>query len=395
MDLIYPEVDFSSAAFRASASASEGDGGLAPGRLVFAADAEDFAGRPFAEVLAAIVGRAPDGRAAAPAAENVGGPSVVSLVHAAQMLEGEGAEVSFHGAAGADAVGGELRALLSRTPLDCSALERRPGRTPSTCVLSDPRWDSGRGERCFVNDIGVADSYGPADLGDRFFDSELVALGGTALVPRLHEGLDGVLTEARRRGALTVVNTVFDFRAERRDRSAPWPLGGSRSAPLRGPGPAASYSACDLLVMDRDEALRLSGEREIIAAAAAFRSSGVGAFAITRGGESVLAWAGNGRFKPMAMREFRVLRPPQGTGSSRGDTTGCGDTFAGGIIASLAEQLKAGRDGLDLDEALSWGIAAGAFTLGILGGTYYESRRGEKRELVTSRREAWLAQERK
>ena len=91
MDLIYPEVDFSSAAFRAAASGNEGDGALAPGRLVFAADAEAFAGRPFAEVLADIVGRAPDGGPASPAAENVGGPSVVSLVHAAQMLEGEGA----------------------------------------------------------------------------------------------------------------------------------------------------------------------------------------------------------------------------------------------------------------------------------------------------------------
>ena len=150
MDILYPDADFSSDAFAAARSRSEGDGGLSPGRLVFAGDAERFMGRPFPETLAAIGG--PE-----PAAENVGGPSVVALVHAAQMLEGEDIPVVFHGATGGDQTGRELRERLARTPLDVSGLETRPGRTPSTFVLSDPTWDGGRGERCFVNDIGAAE----------------------------------------------------------------------------------------------------------------------------------------------------------------------------------------------------------------------------------------------
>jgi sugar/nucleoside kinase (ribokinase family) len=396
MDLLYPAADFSSPAFVSARSRREGDGGLSPGKLVFAEDAERFTGRPFVETLSGIVGGADDG---AEASKNVGGPSVVSLIHAAQMLEGEDAVVSYYGATGDDDLGRELRSLLGRTSLDLSRLTSRKGASPSTFVLSDPRWDSGRGERCFVNRIGAASEYGPKDLGDDFFDADIVALGGTALVPALHEGLPGLLSETRRRGALAIVNTVFDYRAERADPLGPWPLGGSLPGTPRTDG--ESYASCDLLVMDRDEALRLSGTRELRAALGFFQSSGVGAFAITRGGESVLAWAGKGRFEAMGLREFpvseRASRARSASASAKatggGDTTGCGDNFAGGIIAALAMQIKyaRGRE-LDLADAISWGIAAGAFTLGILGGTYYESRPGEKRELVASYRDDWLLQ---
>jgi sugar/nucleoside kinase (ribokinase family) len=316
------------------------------------------------------------------------------------MLEGEDAVVSYYGATGNDEVGRNLRAMLSRTCLDVSRLETRAGRTPSTFVLSDPDWDGGRGERCFVNEIGAAEAYGPEDLGADFFGADIVALGGTALVPRIHEGLPGILARARSRGALTFVNTVFDFHAERRNGGGAWPLGGlACGAP--GPGPMESYRSCDLLVMDRDEALRLSGEREIDAALRFFESSGVGAFAITRGGDGVLAWARDGRFAPMSLRELPVsarAARERVRERARGDTTGCGDAFAGGVIAACALQMKAasgGRKGaarLDLVDAVAWGIAAGAFTLGILGGTYCESRPCEKRELVSSYHDDWLAQ---
>jgi sugar/nucleoside kinase (ribokinase family) len=387
MDILYPRVDFSSDAFEAARSRREGDGGLSPGRLVFAEDAERYTGRPFAETLGAVLGT---GEVPPPAAENVGGPSVVALVHAAQMLEEESVNVSFHGTTGDDALGQELRALLARTPLDATRLAERPGRTSSTFVLSDPDWDGGRGERCFVNDIGAAEAYGADDLEADFFAADIVALGGTALVPTLHAGLPGILGRAHPLGALTMVNTVFDFRAERRDGVGAWPLGGL--SPVEGrPGPMEAYRACDLLVMDRDEALRLSGERELDMALRFFETSGVGAFAITRGGDTVLAWAGEGRFAPMSLIELPVSERASRE-RSKGDTTGCGDAFAGGIIAALALQIDGGLRSLDLRDAVSWGIAAGAFTLGILGGTYYESRPGEKRELVSSYRDAWLTQ---
>ncbi len=381
MDLIYPRVDFSSEDFGALLSKSEGDGGLAPGGLCFAQDAESFArrsGRPGLEAALAELGRG------GPAAVSIGGPSIVSLIHAAQMLEGGDAVVSFAGALGEDETGRRLRSLLAGTGLDLSRLRPGTGRTPSTYVLSDPSWDGGRGERCFINDIGASADFGPAELDGEFLGSDIVAFGGTALVPGIHAALPDLLSRARSAGALTIVNTVFDFLAERRHPGRPWALGGA--AP--GPGPAESYRDCDLLIMDRDEAARLSGRPDPRSAADFFRESGVSAFAITRGPESVLAWSGGGRFGRLGPVEIPVLEVDP-SAREKGDTTGCGDAFAGGTIAALAAQMaRGGGSGLDLAEAISWGVAAGAFTLSILGGVYYEPRPGEKREKVAAIRAA-------
>jgi len=68
----------------------------------------------------------------------------------------------------------------------------------------------------------------------------------------------------------------------------------------------------------------------------------------------------------------------------RGDTTGCGDNFAGGVLASLAMQLEAGgkKGGLDPVEACSWAVASGGFCCFYYGGTWHERVPGEKRALV-------------
>ena len=60
-------------------SLRRGDGGLTPGQLVFNEEFVAFAGSPFETVLNQITGgKAPDKR-------NIGGPSIVSLIHAAQL----------------------------------------------------------------------------------------------------------------------------------------------------------------------------------------------------------------------------------------------------------------------------------------------------------------------
>jgi hypothetical protein len=59
MDIIYPGIDFSGPAFSRFRSRSDGDGGLAPGRLVFTDDAERFALRPIPEILAEITSGLP------------------------------------------------------------------------------------------------------------------------------------------------------------------------------------------------------------------------------------------------------------------------------------------------------------------------------------------------
>ena len=86
-DFLYNHVSFESNTFRKYSSLKPGDGGLCPGKLVFTEELEKFAGRSYQEILEDLIGkRKPD-------ALNVGGPSLVSLVHASQMLDKKDFEV--------------------------------------------------------------------------------------------------------------------------------------------------------------------------------------------------------------------------------------------------------------------------------------------------------------
>jgi hypothetical protein len=65
-----------------------------------------------------------------------------------------------------------------------------------------------------------------------------------------------------------------------------------------------------------------------------------------------------------------------------GDTTGCGDNFVGGVIASIVDQRHKGIAHPDLREACSWGIVSGGYTCFYIGGTWFEDKPGEKLERI-------------
>jgi sugar/nucleoside kinase (ribokinase family) len=76
-----------------------------------------------------------------------------------------------------------------------------------------------------------------------------------------------------------------------------------------------------------------------------------------------------------------------------GDTTGCGDNFAGGIISSLAMQLKNRKKGqLNFTEAISWGVSAGGNCCFTVGGTYLEAAPFELRNKIQEIREDFIRQ---
>ncbi|MFW5828329.1 MAG: carbohydrate kinase family protein, partial [Alkalispirochaeta sp.] len=254
MDYLSTGIDFSGPAFDRYRSRTPGDGGLVPGQLVFAEGLERFAGIPYQDVLAEITAQSP------PPSKNLGGPSVVALVHAAQLLQPAGIPVSFYGVRGDDSVGGDVASIVSKTPLHWDHYVQEPGHTPFTHALSDPTWDNGAGERSFVNSTGVAADFHAADIDDSFFDHSIAAFGGTALVPALHAELHQPVRRARNRGALTVVNTVYDFLNESRNPHRPWPIGDSEE----------TYRNTDLLIVDAEEARRLSGSETAEAAAGRF-----------------------------------------------------------------------------------------------------------------------------
>ncbi len=374
LDYIYGQVDFESAAFQRYRSRTHGDSGLEPGKLSFTEDFEAFTGRKLDAALGEITAGKPVD------AVNIGGPSIVAMIHAAQILDPARFAIRYVGAVGADEEGVELRRQLARTPLGNATLAElivKSERTPRTVVLSDPRFDHGRGERSFINTIGASGQLGEDDLDAEFFAADLVAFGGTAITPGLHDRLDRLLARAKQNSAFTVVNTVYDFRAQQQNPTGRWPLGASDD----------SYRLTDLLLTDLEEALRLSGSETLDDTLAFFIAQGVGAVIVTNGSRDVALRIASERYKPCAASRLPVSQAIVAELAAhperKGDTTGCGDNFVGGVIADVARQLEAGAAQIDLTEAIAWGAVSGGLACFSFGGVYYEAQPGEKLAMMT------------
>jgi len=371
-DYLYTDVKFDSPQFLKYQSHQTGDGGLTPGRLVFTEELEKFSGIPYSEIFSEITGDQ------VPEAFNIGGPGLVSLINTAQLLNNEDFEVHFYGGTGDDDTAALIDQLVRKTPLNIDHYRKISAKkTPFTDVLSDVTYDNHQGERTFINNIGAAWDYSPELLGEDFFSADIVCFGGTALVPQIHDNLTALLKRARQNRCLTVVNTVFDFRNEKKNPGQPWPLVDTPE----------DYQLIDLLIMDCEESLKISGTKSIDEAAAYFTRRKIGAFIITNGSKELWTYSNGDLFekteltkRPVSQKvALDIARNP----ASKWDTTGCGDNFAGGVIASLAWQLKAKASGkMKLEEAVAWGVASGGFACFYVGGTFLEKEKGEKFKII-------------
>jgi sugar/nucleoside kinase (ribokinase family) len=385
VDRLYNKIDFQSKTFAGYLSQQKGDGGLTPGQLVFKEEFDKYSGQDFMSALPELTGGRP------PEKLNVGGPCIVALIHAAQITVDQDVTFHFYGCGGQDEDGDFLLSSLKKTPVNIDRYSLiKDAITPSTIVLSDPGHDNGNGERIFINTIGAAWNYTPQQLDEAFFDSDVVVFGGTALVPTIHDHLEELLEKAKSKGCFTIVNTVFDFRNEKANSDKKWPLGKTEK----------SYEYIDLLITDSDEALRLSGKTTQAEAMAFFKEQGAGAVVITNGARDISLYSSGKCFAETALTTMPVseaVTQELKKGHS-GDTTGCGDNFAGGLIASVVSQyVETGRapslapsrapslqqQPLDLIEACRWGIVSGGYTCFYVGGTFFEQHIGEKRELLT------------
>jgi sugar/nucleoside kinase (ribokinase family) len=364
VDRIYPDIRFEDPLVQPFLSRRDGDGGLFPGRLVFAEQFETFSGKGLEDAVREI------SQGKTEAILNVGGPSIVALIHASQLLSGRGSEVRFFGTLGNDSLADFLRNKLGQTPVIPQKLRSVDKATASTIVLSDPSYHEGQGERAFINDIGSSWEMFPHDLDEHFYEADIVVFGGTALVPHLHDHLSDLLERAKEEECLTVVNTVYDFRNEFARPGMRWPMGDSDR----------SYGLIDLLITDKEEAQRLSGMEEADQCARFFMDQGVSALIITCGTRDTLAWSSGKHFEVLPLSTFPIsadlakeLRTFRG-----GDTTGCGDNFVGGVLASLGWQHLEERGKFNLKECLEWGTVSGGYCCFHVGGTLLESKPGEK-----------------
>jgi len=368
IDNLYGRVDFTRPYYGELLSREAGDGGLTTGGLVFSEALTEFAGTEYTAVLEKLTGvNAPD-------SSNIGGPGIVAVLHAAQVNDNPDIRFRFAGVLGNDDNGRRFRELLTRTgfPLNDYTVKELP--TPSTDVLSDPDHGHGSGERTFISTIGAAGAYDPDSLPDNFFDAEVLAFGGTALVPLIHDALDDLCRRGQEFGAFVLVNTAYDFRNEAKVKGRPWPL-------------VEDYRNIDLLVVDQEEALKISGRGDAHQAMQWFLDKGCRAIIITRGIDDVLFAVGtDSRFaspERTSLPTSRYADEVVAKCTHPRDTTGCGDNFVGGVLASVADQLAAEGDApLNLVDAVKSGVASGSLALTCLGGVYYEERPGDKRKAL-------------
>ena len=376
VDYLYQPVCFTDTVFKQYASGQSGDGGLSPGKLVFKDEFEKFSGEDYMKAREQIT------RGKPPVTLNIGGPSIVSLIHAAQMLVNEPAEVYFYGSKGRDEGAAFIEEQLLKTPLKTGKYKIANQYTPFTDVLSDPDYDNGHGERIFINNIGAAWELFPEDLDDSFFDSNMIVFGGTALAPYIHLSLLELLKKAKDKKAVTIVNTVYDFLNEKTNPEKAWPLGRS----------VETYNYIDILITDMEEALRLSGRQTVDEAMDFFGKTDVGAVIVTHGTHPVHYFS-RGKLFIAASGSKPVSEKVKNTAERAGDTTGCGDNFVGGIIASVAKQLiHQSCQPVNLEEAIALGVISGGYACFYHGGTFYEDYPGQKKEWMEPYYQDYLRQ---
>jgi len=368
IDRILNPVDFNSEVFKNYKSMKPGDGGIVPGHLVFADDLVKFRGKSLNEIINEITSEKTTEEI------SIGGPGIVSFIHAAQMSCHLKSEYSFYGFKPVDDMGAKLSELVKKVPVKYFEIAESSKNTPRTEVLVDPIYNDGSGERVFINEIGAAWDIIPEKISDEFYEADITIFGGTALVPNIHDKLDDLLKKAKSKGCITIVNTVFDFRNEQLNPDTKWPIGKSDE----------TYKFIDLLITDHAEALRLSGTSEIEDALAFFKTKHVKSLMITNGVKPLILYSKGGIFKDseslkMPVSEY-VLNDKNS--AKTGDTTGCGDNFVGGVIYSIVDQIVQGTDKPDIFEAACWGIVSGGFATYYNGGTYYEKEKGEKFKMI-------------
>ena len=376
LDYLYTNISFQSPALESFWSRSPGDGGMSPGKLVFAEDLARYAGVEEDRLQDLLTeGVSPD-------KVNLGGPGIIPLVHCAQVLRDW--ECSFYGFSSGREDFAPLNDIVEKLPVDYVNLASE-GAVPTTVVLSDPSHHGGAGERTFVNRLGSADLVDPDGLPDELFQAEIVLWGGTGLVPPLHDALAPLSRKVKEAGGLNIVGTVYDFRNEAKSHIDPWPLGTPEDP---------AYPWIDLLICDQEEAFRLSGSDSLDSSVRFFQNAGLKSVIITRGKDETLVFSlGSAVFMDCPLSYMPVSawvdRDLAAHPEKRGDTTGCGDNFMGGVLTSLARQME--NEGLlDLKAAAVEGICAGGLALYSKGGCFVESRPGEKEDLMKPVREDYI-----
>jgi sugar/nucleoside kinase (ribokinase family) len=250
-------------------------------------------------------------------------------LNTASALAKLGLRAAVAGKVGHDALGHFVLGLLRERGIGAGGVLRDPGApTSATVVLVDSR-----GERTFLHLPGANGALRAEELdAELLFSGRALHVAGSLVMPALDgEPTARILREARDRGLLTSLDTVFDATG-RWERVRP-------SLPL-----------LDLFTPGLQEARALTGEHEPPRIATWLRGRGVRELALTMGADGCYA-AGEG------FEGFLDPVPVEAV-----DGTGSGDAFAAGLLyGKLA--------GFSFERAARFANAVGALATTAVGAT--------------------------
>jgi sugar/nucleoside kinase (ribokinase family) len=260
-------------------------------------------------------------------------------LNTASALAKLGLRAAVAGKVGQDALGDFLLDLLRERGVGTDGVLRDPGApTSATVVLVDSR-----GERTFLHLPGANGALRADELdAELLFSGRALHVAGALAMPALDgEPTARILREARARGLLTSLDTVFDATGR-------W----ARVLP--------SLPLLDLFTPGLGEARALTGEDEPPRIAAWLRDRGVRELALTMGADGCYA-AGEG---------FEGFLDPVPVKAV--DGTGSGDAFAAGLLCGKLS-------GWPFERAARFANAVGALAATAVGAT--EGVRGTEETL--------------
>ena len=247
----------------------------------------------------------------------------------ASALAGLGTPVRIVGRVGSDPLGADMVRRLEARGVVCDGIRVSPGVGTSTSV----GFVAGDGERAFVHAVGANGTIEASDLDWAVVAaSRILFVGQFGLLGGCDDQVPAVLAEARSRGLLTALDTVWD------------PTGGL----------AAKVRPClphlDFFLPSHLEAEAISGLSDPPAMAAWLRAQGVGVVVVKQGRDGCYVADANGGASVPGFAVDQI------------DATGAGDAWCAGFLRGILE-------GRTAREAALLGNAVGACSVQAVGAT--------------------------
>lgn len=305
--------------------------------------------------------------------KKLGGVAIAAIINTAQVLFGENIDVSFYANLPNDENGEFLYDIIKKTPLRINRIRRKTEKCPKTFIINENVDCLIQGERSFITvENAEALSLSLDELDNDFYKSDIVLISCPHWEREINNNLTSVLKKCKDEGAFTVISTAFN--PIYANYSGKWTLGDSDEV----------FQYIDLLITDKEEAYVYSGANDLQNAKRFYHHKGVKIFVVTDGVNPVFYYSDGSIIQKqegfISISE-EIIKEKESGLLSCGDTVGCGDNFAGGVVASIALQMKR-QESLDILKAIRLGNVCGAFATTYYGGVYPEKYPGEKKEKI-------------